>query len=382
VQVPARDSHGPAAARRHALCAHRRLGRHDTKVRRCGDLRGPCDSESDFLRHRLYEISSRLQSIEAALRIKDGTHHSPGVISHNSYDRHLRSPSPHSSEDGEATDDNASVGRAAADAANPLHEINATIDQIQGTARTPKYPFMQSNDYGAPDALRRGLLTAEECQQLFDFFFASLHPWVMMLSLDEDRDPLVVRSRSSLLFHTILLLSTAYSSPFPSQLHLTLVTFLNAIIAPQLLNPQPHELTTDFLRAIDLLNLYKPTQLVSRRAEGMDTTEAMRASKVNGLASWMLQGILARTAERLDLKETVPRFARAHSASANGTPIPKDLVRDLRYAFGFQCGVATTARLTKTTPCLFAVSTSGFSATMCTETCRAGGAAIWKAVTP
>ncbi|GAA5886235.1 hypothetical protein JCM3774_003819 [Rhodotorula dairenensis] len=296
------------------------------------DMLSANTGDSGVVTQKLYEISTRLQSIEAALRIKDA-HPSPDVISSHSYERHHRSPSPHTSDDGEATDDNASVGRAAAAAANPLHEINATIDQIQGTARTPKYPFMQSNDYGAPDALRRGLLTAEECQQLFDFFFASLHPWVMMLSLDEDRDPLAVRARSSLLFHTILLLSTAYSSPFPSQLHLTLVTFLNAIIAPQLLNPQPHELTTDFLRAIDLLNLYKPTQIVSRRAEGMDTTEAMRASKVNGLASWMLQGILARTAERLDLKETVSRFARAHSASANGTPVPKELVRDLRLYF-------------------------------------------------
>ncbi|GAA5982132.1 hypothetical protein JCM10908_004753 [Rhodotorula pacifica] len=290
----------------------------------------------DAVAQRLYEISTRLQSIESALRLKD-SHDSPGIASSYSYDRHHRSPSPHTSDDGAATDEDASVGRAAAAEANPLHEINATIDQIQGVVRTPKYPFMQSNDYGAPDALRRGLLTAEECQQLFDFFFASLHPWVMMFSLDADRDPLAVRARSPLLFHTILLLSTAYSSPFPSQLHLTLVTFVNAIIAPQILNPQPHELTTDFLRAIDIINLFKPCQLTTRKAEGMDTTEALRASKVNGLASWMLQGILARTAERLDLKETVPKFARAHSASANGTPVPKELLRDLRLYFWLLC---------------------------------------------
>lgn len=289
--------------------------------------------DSGMVTQKLFEISTRLQSIESALRIGKDIHASPGGASSHSYDQARRSPSPDTSDDGEATDDNASVGRAAAAAANPLHEINATIDQIQGIARPPKYPFMESNDYGAPDALRRGLLTNEECQQLFDFFFASLHPWVMMFSLDEDRDPQTVRARSPLLFHTILLLSTAYSSPFPSQLHLTLVTFTNAIIAPQLLNPQPHELNTDFLRAVDLLNLYKPTQLVSRRAEGLDTTEAMRASKVNGLASWMLQGILGRTAERLELKETVTRFARAHSASMNGTPIPRELVRDLRLYF-------------------------------------------------
>lgn len=108
-----------------------------------------------------------------------------------------------------------------------------------------------------------------------------------------------VRERSPLLFHTILLLSTSYTTPFPSPLHVTLITYTNSILAPQILSPQPHELTTDFLRALDLLNLYKPTQIAARRADGMGDADAMRASKVNGLASWMLQGILARTSERL-----------------------------------------------------------------------------------
>lgn len=152
----------------------------------------------------------------------------------------------------------------------------------------------------------------------------------MMLSLDEDRNAMGVRSRSSLLFHTILVLSTSYSTPFPSQLHTTLVTFTNNIFAPQILNPQPHELTTDFLRALDLLNLFKMTQFATRRAEGLDVAEAMRASKVNGLASWMAQGILARTAERLELSSVLSKFSRAYSASANGTPISSDLLKDLR----------------------------------------------------
>lgn len=139
-----------------------------------------------------------------------------------------------------------------------------------------------------------------------------------------------VRSRSTLLFHTILVLSTSYSTPFPSQLHTTLVTFVNNIIAPQILSPQPHELTTDFLRALDLLNIYKMTQFATRRAEGLDIAEAVRASKVNGLASWMMQGILARTAERLELASVVGKFSRAYSASAQGTAISHDIIRDLR----------------------------------------------------
>jgi hypothetical protein len=152
----------------------------------------------------------------------------------------------------------------------------------------------------------------------------------MMLSIDEDRDAMGVRARSPLLFHTILVLSTSYSTPFPSALHTTLVTYVNAILAPQILNPQPHELTTDFLRAIDLLNLFKMTQFSTRRAEGKDLAESMRASKVNGLASWMLQGILARTAERLELASVLSKFSRAYSASASGIAIPNDVLKDLR----------------------------------------------------
>jgi hypothetical protein len=110
---------------------------------------------------------------------------------------------------------------------------------------------------------------------------------------------------------------------------LTLLALQN-IIAPQLINPQPHELNTDFLRTIDLLTLYKPVQFSARRAEGLEDADAMRVSKVNGLASWMLQGIFSRTAERLELSSVVGKFAKAYSASADGTPIPKDLVRDLR----------------------------------------------------
>ncbi|KAK4334077.1 Zn(2)-C6 fungal-type domain-containing protein, partial [Rhodotorula toruloides] len=276
----------------------------------------------------LFEMTTRMRTVESALHINPSAN-AADDDSVDAFPHRDRSPSPHSSEDGNDTDDNASVTRHLAASANPLHEINATIDSIQG-APAPRMSVMEMSDYGSPDVLRRGVLNPDECQQLFDFFFASLHPWVMMLSLDEDRNAMAVRTKSPLLFHTILLLATAYSSPFPQQLHLTLVTFLNAILAPQLLNPQPHELTTDFLRAIDLLNLYKPTQFGARRLEGLDDKDAMRHSKLNGLASWMLQGILARTAERLDLKDVVSKFSRAYSASASGQPIPKDLLRDLR----------------------------------------------------
>ncbi|KAK4049031.1 hypothetical protein OIV83_004392 [Microbotryomycetes sp. JL201] len=280
---------------------------------------------------KLYEIAARLQSIESALHIQQGI--SPKSHEHAGSSHFSSHMAQSDDEDGSIADDmdhddsTSTKGKSNNDSYNPMSEIHQSMTAL-GTATTPRGTVI--DDYGAPDIIRRGILTAEECQELFDFFFSSLHPWVMMLSLDDDRNAMRVRSRSPLLFHTILVLSTSYSTPFPSQLHITLVTFVNNIFAPQILSPQPHELTTDFLRAVDLLNLYKMTQFATRRAEGMDVAEAMRASKVNGLASWMMQGILARTAERLDLASTVQKFSRAYSASSNGKSISPELVKDLR----------------------------------------------------
>ena len=211
---------------------------------------------------------------------------------------------------------------------NAIHELNMNVDRVVGPV-TPKRSGAVE-DYGAPDVIRRGILSAQDVQELFEFYFCSVHSWTMMLDLNDDRDAMVVRDRSPLLFHTILLVSSAYSSPFPSQLHTTLTTFLNAIIAPQILSPQPHELTSDFLRALDLLLIYKPTQFAARRAEGKDDTDAVRLSKINDLASWMIQGIMARTVERLELPSVLGKFSRAYSSSSSGTAIPKEIIHDLR----------------------------------------------------
>lgn len=155
-----------------------------------------------------------------------------------------------------------------------------------------------------------------------------------MLSYTTEKDAMAVRQRSPLLFHTILLLATSYS-PSTSNLHSTLNTFLNAIIAPQLLSPQPHELNADFLRAVDLLNIYKPVQFAARRAEGLGDAEAMLRSKVNGNASFMLQGILARTADRIQLSSCVAKFLKAYASgwTTKGVPIPESVVGELRLFF-------------------------------------------------
>lgn len=53
---------------------------------------------------------------------------------------------------------------------NPLHQITMSIDAIVG--QSPRgAPLV--DDYGAPDVLKRGVLTAEECQELFDLYVSS-----------------------------------------------------------------------------------------------------------------------------------------------------------------------------------------------------------------
>ena len=56
-----------------------------------------------------------------------------------------------------------------------------------------------------PDVLDRGILTIRECEDEFDLFFQHIHPWAAFLSNKLDRQPLIVRARSPLLFHAILI---------------------------------------------------------------------------------------------------------------------------------------------------------------------------------
>ena len=133
----------------------------------------------------------------------------------------------------------------------------------------------------------------------------------MMLSLDADCDAAAVRSRSTLLFHTILLLSTSYSVPFPSQLHVTLTNFVNTILAPQILSPQPHELNTDFLRAIDLLKFV----LGDRFKIAFALTDALDTVSTSP-CNWLVDGQrAARTPTRCGCQRSTDWRAGCYRAS-------------------------------------------------------------------
>lgn len=48
---------------------------------------------------------------------------------------------------------------------NAMSQINISIDAIKGSQ--PR-GMPSGEDYGAPDVVRRGVLTPEECQELFE----------------------------------------------------------------------------------------------------------------------------------------------------------------------------------------------------------------------
>jgi hypothetical protein len=64
---------------------------------------------------------------------------------------------------------------------NPIQEINASIDLIVGQTANRTDPG--GDDYGAPDVIRRGVLTTEECQELFELYVLSR----LILERDEKR---------------------------------------------------------------------------------------------------------------------------------------------------------------------------------------------------
>ena len=109
-------------------------------------------------------------------------------------------------------------------------------------------------------------------------FFQNIQPWAALLSTSLDRDPRLVRDRSPLLFHAILLLTLYYRerTPVNLQLYRAVSTILDSILAPQILCPQPDQLSFDFVRAVQLLILYKPVQYSALNARGVSEPDRIR----------------------------------------------------------------------------------------------------------
>lgn len=132
------------------------------------------ETDDDF---RLFDIAARLATIESNLQINRATSYTPDSP---------QLDSPHSMEH-----DSSEPGfLQPAGIFSQVSSVAVAVERVVGaTAR-----FNEGHsDYGAPDAIKRGIVTVEQSQELFDFFFTELHPWIMMLSLEDDRDAMVVR---------------------------------------------------------------------------------------------------------------------------------------------------------------------------------------------
>lgn len=123
-------------------------------------------NSSPAVAQKLYEIAARLHSIENALNIgsapTDGTT-SPRRYAASSHSASHAAMSDASSDDG-MDHDNEDVKTKAA-TFNAMSQINMSIEAIKGRQPKGEPP---AEDYGAPDVIRRGVLTPEECQELFE----------------------------------------------------------------------------------------------------------------------------------------------------------------------------------------------------------------------
>jgi len=191
-------------------------------------------------------------------------------------------------------------GSNAVEAAGEAMAIEGLVD-LSGPSR----PIATTDfDPSRADVISRSMMGVEECEAEFRLYFDQIQPWTCLLSTTLDRQPLVVRERSPLLFHAILLITVYYRPRTPDNLLLyrNISSILDAILAPQILSPQPDTLSFDFVRAIHLLLLYKPVQYNALSAKGIANPVLLEsASKMNVRASWLLRLLVSRVSAFIGL---------------------------------------------------------------------------------
>ncbi|BGP45739.1 hypothetical protein JCM10450v2_001569 [Rhodotorula kratochvilovae] len=244
-----------------------------------------------------------------------------------------------------AADDTAAGGATSAMSALQLAEAGAVSalasakmsataagKQRGGAADGEEMLAMPDWTSARPDALERGIMTVEECEQVFDCYFANLQPWSALLSTTLDRQPLDVRARSPLLFHVVLLVTLYYQPRTRANLarYCAVSSLVDALLAPQILCPQPSDLSHDFVRAVHLVLMYKPVQYARLEACGVTEASAVEsASKMNVCASWMLRLLVSRVSAFIGLPSIADTFTHA-VANQHFTPVPDALVSQQR----------------------------------------------------
>ncbi|GAA6020377.1 hypothetical protein JCM11491_000330 [Sporobolomyces phaffii] len=222
-------------------------------------------------------------------------------------------------------------GTNAVEAAGEAMAIEGLVGLNNSTTATP--PKLDAlDDRSIPDVLSRSILGVDEVAAEFDFYFDRIQVWALLLSTTLDRDPLVVRARSPLLFHAILLVTVYYRPRTPENLVLYrhISHIVDAILGPQILSPQPDTLTADFVRAIHLLLLYKPVQYDALGAKGITEPVHLESkSKMNVRASWILRLLVSRVSAFIGLPAIATSFAQAF-ANQHVQPIPDDVIAKQR----------------------------------------------------
>ncbi|SCV67488.1 BQ2448_5099 [Microbotryum intermedium] len=311
------------------------------------------------LTQQLRAMAARLDSIEGALARAEVSF----PVSSSSHSHHLSYPRPSHSLSGRSVSDETPISVHYAHEhhqhnPNTSNPVEATGEAIEAMAVEGLVGLSDSNqqnrskatsngvgnasaanpdlwDPARPDVLSRTLMSVEDCESAFDVYFDNLHPWVLSLSSTLDRNPLTVRTRSPLLFHSILLISIYYRERTPENLALyqAISAIVDSILAPNILCPQPDQLSSDFIRSIHLLTLYKPLPIATFHARGIKDLAAIEhASKMNVRASWLLRLIASRVAMFIGLPSITTTFARAF-ANQHETPIPPSIINEQRLYF-------------------------------------------------
>ncbi|SCZ93780.1 BZ3500_MvSof-1268-A1-R1_Chr6-3g08880 [Microbotryum saponariae] len=336
------------------------------------------------LTQQLRAMAARLESIEGALARAEVSF----PASSSSHSHHLSNHRPSHSHSGQTVSDETPLSGPYAheqhqhqpNTSNPVEATGEAIEAMaveglvglsdshqQSRSRATSNGIDNASaanpevwDPSRPDVLSRTLMTVEDCESAFDVqvnstmarcirrytnvprgfvvcrYFDNLQPWVLSLSSTLDRNPLTVRTRSPLLFHSILLISIYYRERTTENLALyeAISAIIDSILAPNILCPQPDQLSSDFIRSIHLLTLYKPLPIATFRARGIKDLAAIEhASKMNVRASWLLRLIASRVAMFIGLPSITTTFARAF-ANQHEAPIPQSIISEQRLYFG------------------------------------------------
>lgn len=186
-----------------------------------------------------------------------------------------------------------------------------------------------------PDVFSRGLMSIEDVELAFAFYRQRVQPWVPVV---EERSPLLVRSKSPFLFHSILLVTDFYNtstSPRAAEVYTGLTAIINELVAALIFAPDASVFKSDLVRGLLLLLYYKPVQTTFLHHRGLKTSSRIaHASKVNALSSYMIHSLLQRTASFLNLQQSpvllYMHFDNPEAAAKAGAPPYEEVLDDYR----------------------------------------------------